>query len=115
MTILKYYNKREKGLLRYALTSLLPDDVLWRKKSPYPKTYHPLYYQLVKDEALAIINNPAAPLNRFISGDKIREYAQTEQASANIPWFGQLMSKVQLFAYLIQVNAWLTNYHVEVV
>lgn len=112
---MKYYNQREKGLLRYALTGLLPDDVLWRKKSPYPKTYHPLYYQLVKAEALAILNNPAAPLNRFISGDKIREYAQTEQASANIPWFGQLMSKVQLFAYLIQVNAWLTNYHVEIV
>lgn len=112
---MKNYNKREKGLLRYALTGLLPENVLWRKKSPYPKTYHPMYYQIVKEGALAIINNPAAPLNRFISGEKIREYARTEQASANIPWFGQLMSKVQLFAYLIQVNAWLTTYHVEIV
>lgn len=112
---MKNYQDREKGLLRHALTGWLPEDVLWRKKSPYPKTYHPLYYELVKTEALEIINDTQAPLNRFIDGNKIREYAQTDEPNANIPWFGQLMSKVQLFAYLIQVNAWLKTYHVEVV
>jgi asparagine synthetase B (glutamine-hydrolysing) len=33
----------EKGLLREAVAGLLPDEVLWRKKSPYPKTHHPAF------------------------------------------------------------------------
>ena len=36
-----FYRRREKGLIRLALTGLLPEDVLWRKKSPYPKTHDP--------------------------------------------------------------------------
>ncbi|HEX6972690.1 MAG TPA: asparagine synthase (glutamine-hydrolyzing), partial [Limnochordia bacterium] len=39
---------REKGILRRALTGLLPDDVLQRKKSPYPKTHHPAYLDTVR-------------------------------------------------------------------
>ena len=27
---MKYYKGREKGLLRYALAGMLPEDVLWR-------------------------------------------------------------------------------------
>ena len=37
----KDYGGKEKGLLRYAMDGLLPEEVLWRKKSPYPKTYDP--------------------------------------------------------------------------
>ena len=32
-----------KGLLRNAGRGRLPDEVLFRRKSPYPKTYHPEY------------------------------------------------------------------------
>jgi asparagine synthase (glutamine-hydrolysing) len=31
---LLFYDGREKGLLRKSLTGILPDEVLWRKKSP---------------------------------------------------------------------------------
>ena len=34
---MKYRNHTVKGLLRFAGEGLLPKDVLWRKKSPYPK------------------------------------------------------------------------------
>jgi asparagine synthase (glutamine-hydrolysing) len=34
----KDHNGYEKGLLRSAMKGMLPDSVLWRKKSPYPKT-----------------------------------------------------------------------------
>lgn len=40
---IKFYNNREKGLLRKAMTGILPEDILWRKKSPYPKTHNPGY------------------------------------------------------------------------
>ena len=40
---IKFYNNREKGILRKALKGILPDDVIYRKKSPYPKTHNPKY------------------------------------------------------------------------
>lgn len=39
-----------KGLLRHAGEGILPKEILWRRKSPYPKTYDPHY------EALLAIN-----------------------------------------------------------
>lgn len=112
---MKHWRGREKGLLREALTGLLPEDVLWRKKSPYPKTYHPLYEQTVKEQVLRILEDPLAPLNALIDKSRIYEYARAGQSGPGIPWFGQLMTGVQLFAYLIQVNTWLKEYQVEIV
>ena len=34
---------REKGLLREAVRGLVPDEIIDRKKSPYPKTHNPEY------------------------------------------------------------------------
>ena len=39
---------REKGILRKALEGFLPTEVLYRKKSPYPKTHNPEYTERVK-------------------------------------------------------------------
>ncbi|MCK9907016.1 asparagine synthase C-terminal domain-containing protein, partial [Frankia sp. Cpl3] len=44
---MKTYQNREKGILRKALEGILPDDVLYRKKSPYPKTHNPAYTDAV--------------------------------------------------------------------
>ncbi|MFJ9437759.1 asparagine synthase (glutamine-hydrolyzing), partial [Bacillus mobilis] len=44
---MKMYKNREKGLLRKALEGLLPNDILYRKKSPYPKTHNPHYTKAV--------------------------------------------------------------------
>ena len=38
----KYKDGVEKYLLREAFKGILPDEVLYRKKNPYPKTHHPL-------------------------------------------------------------------------
>ena len=43
----KDHQRKEKGLLRTAMAGLLPDEVLWRKKSPYPKTWDPRYREMV--------------------------------------------------------------------
>ncbi len=45
---MKMVGNREKGILRKALEGLLPEEVLYRKKSPYPKTHHPAYRKIVK-------------------------------------------------------------------
>lgn len=112
---MKYYQNREKGLLRHALEGILPEDVLWRKKSPYPKTHNPAYTKAVVGEALAILNDPTSPLQQILNVENLKEIAQTDLSASSIPWFGQLMSGPQLFAYLIQADHWMREYKVEVV
>jgi asparagine synthase (glutamine-hydrolysing) len=112
---LKNAHNREKGLLRYALTGILPEDVLWRKKSPYPKTHNPAYTKAVVSEAFAVLNQTSSPLKQVLAIDKLREIAETNLAASNIPWFGQLMSGPQLFAYLIQADYWMREYKVQIV
>ena len=45
---MKAYKGREKGLLRYIMKDILPNEIVERKKSPYPKTWNPTYTNKVK-------------------------------------------------------------------
>ena len=112
---MKNYQSREKGLLRHALTGILPDDVLWRRKSPYPKTHNPSYLNAVRHWILQILDDSSSPLLNVINVEKVRSLAQGEDNITHVPWFGQLMSRPQLFAYLIQADTWLRQYQVEIV
>lgn len=111
---MKNYRNREKGLLRQSLTGVLPDDVLWRKKSPYPKTHNPAYLATVSRWATEILSDASSPLVPLVDRKKILELAKSDFAASNFPWFGQLMSGPQLFAYLIQADTWLREYKVEI-
>ncbi|TVX97307.1 asparagine synthase (glutamine-hydrolyzing) [Cohnella terricola] len=106
---------REKGILRNALEGVLPEDVLYRKKSPYPKTHNPNYLAAVRDCLLERLEDPSCPLHSLIDVDWIRQTAAATDASSHLPWFGQLMSGPQLFAYLIQMDYWLRHYKVKLV
>jgi asparagine synthase (glutamine-hydrolysing) len=112
---MKYYREREKGLLREAMKGSLPEDIIWRKKSPYPKTHNPVYLELVRRQALELLTDSSSPLQPLINITKIKEIAASDLSAANIPWFGQLMGGAQLFAYLIQMDTWLRKYKVEIV
>jgi asparagine synthase (glutamine-hydrolysing) len=111
---MKNYRSREKGLLRLALTGLLPEDVLWRKKSPYPKTHNPSYIEAIRNLALAMLADPSSPLLPFINRQAVRELALTVRSDTDMPWFGQLMNAPQLLAFLLQTDFWLRYYHIEI-
>lgn len=112
---MKNYQNREKGLLRQALTGLLPGDVLWRRKSPYPKTHNPSFFEAVRSDLLGVLADPDSPLLSLLDVARIRIFAESDAARSPYPWFGQLMGGPQLMAYLIQVNAWLRQNKVKVV
>lgn len=105
---------REKGILRKALKGVLPEDVIRRKKSPYPKTHHPNYLAAVKTWLSNILDDSDSPLLPLINVRKVRELLDSDAANSNLPWFGQLMSGPQLFAYLAQVDTWLKTYRVKI-
>lgn len=111
---IKSTGDREKGILRKALEGILPDDVLYRKKSPYPKTHNPAYLDAVRGQVLAILDDPSSPILPLVDAARVREIAASPESSTHLPWFGQLMSGPQLFAYLAQVNHWLKTYRVAI-
>jgi asparagine synthase (glutamine-hydrolysing) len=111
----KFLNQREKGLLRKALEGVLPDDVLYRKKSPYPKTHNPAYFAAVRDWVMEILDDPTSPLLPLINTEQIREIAKANDPDNVKPWFGQLMAGPAMFAYLAQVDTWLREYKVRIV
>lgn len=104
---------RSKGLLRDAAQGLLPEDVLERRKSPYPKTYDPAYEQDLKRRLGYILRDSSQPIHKILSGDAAKALL-TEQFDYGKPWFGQLMAGPQLLAYLIQVNYWMLHYNIYV-
>ncbi|MFB9279153.1 asparagine synthase (glutamine-hydrolyzing) [Cohnella cellulosilytica] len=112
---IKTAGMREKGILRKSLEDVLPSDVLYRKKSPYPKTHNPNYLAAVRGRLLERLDDPSSPLLPLVDAARIRELAAASDASSHIPWFGQLMSGPQLFAYLLQVDFWLRHYKVKLV
>ncbi|MDB4896753.1 MAG: hypothetical protein JWN15_3015, partial [Firmicutes bacterium] len=111
---MKMAGDREKGIVRLAMAELLPADVLHRKKSPYPKTHNPAYLRAVRTALLTILADPAAPLHQVIDAAAVRRLAEGEAPASGMPWFGQLMSLPQLFAFLIQVDTWLRVYNVRI-
>jgi asparagine synthase (glutamine-hydrolysing) len=111
---MKFHNQREKGLLRQALTGLLPETVLWRKKSPYPKTHNPNYIDALRVLTLRMLDDPSSPIKPFINIAAVKALAQTMTRDTDIPWFGQLMNAPQLLAYLLQVDFWMREYKITV-
>ncbi len=111
---IKALNGREKGLLRYVVRDLLPEEIVNRKKSPYPKTHNPTYLKAVKQMLTEIMNNPNAPINDLLNRNYILDILNTDGKAFTRPWFGQLMTGPQLMAYLCQVNMWLEKYQPKI-
>ena len=108
---IKFENKTEKALLRNAMKEYLPDKILYRKKSPYPKTHNPLYEKLVTDMLKSSLNDGSSILKEIINKKKLNELLEAD----SVTWFGQLMSKPQLIAWLVQFDCWLKTYKPEII
>ena len=112
---MKLLRGREKGILREALKGMLPDEIIYRKKSPYPKTHNPQYTKLVCNELARIINDKSSPILELINKEDVQEIISSKGTKFKYPWFGQLMTGPQMMAYLIQVNIWLKEYNVNII
>lgn len=108
----KDYKGKEKGLLRYAMRDLLPDVILNRQKSPYPKTHDPHYLELVRALLKEILNDPQAPVFQIIDRKALEGLLNQD---FSWPWYGQLMTLPQTIVYMVQINYWLEHYCVRIV
>ena len=110
---MKLLHGREKGLLRESMRTLLPDEIIDRKKSPYPKTHNPIYTKAVCKMLNDIAQNPNAKLFQIVDKEAVINMINTQGRSFTKPWFGQLMTGPQVIAYLIQLETWLNEYNVK--
>lgn len=111
---MKFMGGMEKGVFRAAVKDLIPEALNQRKKSPYPKTCSPIYTEIVRGLAAAMLTDREAPILEWIDAEKIRRLVQSDLDPAATPWFGQLMAGPQMLAYLWQVNAWMRDRNITV-
>lgn len=105
----KMVDSMEKGILRRAFAQILPEDVRTRKKSAYPTVQHPAYDRTTREWALHILNDPNALIRPLLDMQVAR--ARVEGENVERPGMGL----VSLAERIIQMNAWLEKYQVELV
>ena len=105
----KYSEGCEKKLLREAMKDYVPHEIMYRKKSPYPKSYDPHYEQELAKRLLCVLNDPESPLLPLIDREYVKSFINSPKDYGR-PWFGQLMAGPQMMAYLLQVDHWLRKY-----
>ena len=110
---LKALKSREKGIVRKAFENDLPHEIVYRKKSPYPKTHNPLYFNIVSEKVREILRKKN-PLTEMFSTDGIENIMENPKSIAD-PWYGQLMRAPQILAYIVQLDAWFEEYNVDII
>lgn len=109
---MKNYEGREKGILRKAMEGILPEEVLWRKKSPYPKTHHPEYLEALSKLLQELISEGTSPILQFIKKTELKKLLTSNRS---VPWYGQLMTTPQTIAYFLQIDYWMKRYQIRLI
>lgn len=102
-----------KNLLREAGRGKLPEEVLFRRKSPYPKTYDPRYENLLKNMFREMMEDSHAPVLQLLDKKKLEAFFR-QTSDYGKPWYGQLMAGPQMLAYLFQINEWMKMYKIGI-
>lgn len=107
----KDFKGQEKGLLRHCMEGVLPQSVLYRKKSPFPKTYDPRYLEIVSQMLRQLLQDQNAPIFQLVKKDALEDLLHQD---FTWPWYGQLMRRPQTIVYMLQINYWMEHYSVRI-
>ena len=108
----KDYQGREKGLLREAMKEWLPEKVLWRKKSPYPKTHNPAFLDAVTQKLSVIMEEKDNIFFEIVKREQLEKLLKHEDY---VQWYGQLMNLPQTIAFFIQLDYWLKHFKIKLI
>lgn len=107
----KALHGREKGILREAVKDMLPEEIVFRKKSPYPKTFNPDFLNFVRNQLINTIQSDGI-LAEIINKDFLADIIYGQELKE--PWYGQLMRLPQIFAYLLQIDRFFENFGLDI-
>lgn len=99
----KTFDGREKSLLRAAVSDLLPQSVLERKKSPYPATQDPAYGLALRGALAELVADGNAPVLPLLDLEAVRAMLKkpAENTSTTITRINVEM--------VLDLNAWLES------
>ena len=103
-----------KNILRESARGLLPEEILFRKKSPYPKTYDPAYEALLSNALKELLSDSSCRIAPLLDSAALSSFLKSPK-DYGAPWYGQLMAAPQMIAYLIQFEYFLQKYKVSIV
>lgn len=103
-----------KNVLRQSAKGLLPEEILFRRKSPYPKTYHPYYENLLSEKLHQVLEDSHSPLHSFLEPKALSRFLDSPK-DYGAPWYGQLMAGPQMMAYLLQIDYFIRKYQVDII
>ena len=109
---IKALRGREKGIVRKAFEKLLPEEIVWRKKSPYPKTHNPEYMELVSKMAVKALDS-GSPISKLLDREGVMSIIENPDKISS-PWYGQLMRAPQILAYISELEMWYEKYQPEI-
>ena len=95
------------------MQNLLPNEVLKRKKCPYPKTVDPVYTQLIEQKIRALLTDEDHPVWQIVNMDYVSQVLNDTSTQTTRPWFGQLMQRPQYLAFIYQIAIWLVEYQIK--
>lgn len=101
-----------KNILRSSCRGLLPDEILFRRKSPYPKTYNPYYEELLASRLKKVMEQKDSVVNYLFDKDSLKNFVENPKDYAK-PWYGQLMAGPQMMAYILQMDYFFKYYNVQ--
>ena len=96
------------------LEGVLPHDILYRKKSPYPKTHNPHYTKAITVWLQNLLTDKGSILHELFDKEQLSGLIQSGGSAFQTPWFGQLMTGPQLLAHLAQIHVWFKEYGVNI-
>ena len=99
--------------MRKAFEDILPQDIAWRKKSPYPKTHNPVYFKKCAKRVKLILHKKNT-LTELLDRQAVERIIDHPE-SITEPWYGQLMQAPQILAYIIELDHWFEKYEVEII
>lgn len=108
----KYRSKVEKKLLRDAYKGTVIDEVIHRKKSPYPKSNSTAYHEAVVGLLRKTLEDHNSILYELFDISKIEKIMNSNE-ELEVPWYGQLMRKTAFLAYLYQIDYWFKSYKMK--
>ncbi|ANZ19017.1 asparagine synthase (glutamine-hydrolyzing) [Streptomyces noursei ATCC 11455] len=98
---MKFFDGREKSLLRAATRDLLPNSIVERKKSAYPISHDPRYDSALRAEFDRLAADPSVPVYSFIDHD-----GSGRQNTDGWP------SRTGL-EFMVQLNSWLETHELK--
>ncbi len=105
---MKGFDGREKSLLRAAVSDVIPESVLQRRKSPFPVAVDPAYQAALSRQLTAIAADDGAPAASLLSMPAIHERL-AEWSGTDAHWVSRTDAE-----FLISLNTWLREYGVRV-